>query len=76
MPWNPLPDVPKGLPRGRKIRILVDESCGKAVAEYLVDQGYNAVFASDIGLTGKSDHDLAAYAWRENRVIWTHDRFS
>jgi predicted nuclease of predicted toxin-antitoxin system len=58
----------------RKTRILVDESLGEQVAGYLRDRGYNAVFVKDVGLAGRSDEDVFAYAWRERRIIWTHDR--
>jgi predicted nuclease of predicted toxin-antitoxin system len=77
MTWSPLPlDAPKELERRfrSKARILVDESLGPEVAKILQEQGCNAVYACDVGLTGKSDEDIAAYAWRENRMIWTHDR--
>jgi len=76
MTWSPLPDAPKELERRlrSKARILVDESLGSGVAKTLQDQGCNAVYAGDVGLAGKSDQDIAAYAWRENRMIWTHDR--
>jgi hypothetical protein len=26
-----------------------------------------------VGLRGKSDEDIFAYAWREKRMLWTHD---
>jgi predicted nuclease of predicted toxin-antitoxin system len=76
MTWSPLPDAPKELDRRfrTKARILVDESLGSGVAKFLQDQGCNAVYACDVGLAGKSDEEIAAYAWRENRMIWTHDR--
>jgi predicted nuclease of predicted toxin-antitoxin system len=76
MPWSPLPDAPKDVEKGfrGKARILVDESLGSGVAKFLREQGCDAVYAPDVGLTGKSDEDIAAYAWRENRMVWTHDR--
>lgn len=78
MPWRPLfdPDVPEA-DRARwrvKTRILVDESLGGEVAEHLRDEGYNAVYAGDVGLAGRSDEEVIAYAWRERRMLWTHDR--
>jgi predicted nuclease of predicted toxin-antitoxin system len=75
MSWKrlPMPDKPDA-DLNKKVRILVDESLGKAVADYLSESGYNAVYAGDVGLAGKSDEDLAAYAWRERRMLWTHDR--
>jgi predicted nuclease of predicted toxin-antitoxin system len=76
MTWSPLPDAPKEIERlfRSKTRILVDESLGPGVAKLLRERGCNVVYAGDVGLAGKSDEDIAAYAWRENRMIWTHDR--
>ena len=74
MPWRPLPepdDLPDDL--NAKVRILVDENLGVEVARYLKEKGYNVVFAGDVGLAGKGDEDIAAYAWREGRMIWTQD---
>src|SRR5262249_755315 len=76
MPWRRLPEAPKDVVdafRG-KARMLVDESHGLEVASFLRGQGCNVVFAGEVGLAGKSDQDVAAYAWREKRMIWTHDR--
>jgi len=76
MPWRKVADAPKEVVdafRG-KARILVDESLGSGVASFLSEQGCNVVFAGDVGLSGKSDEDVASYAWREKRMIWTHDR--
>jgi predicted nuclease of predicted toxin-antitoxin system len=58
----------------KKTRLLVDESLGPAVAEFLRSKGYNAVYVGDVGLAGRDDDDIFAYAWREQRMIWTHDR--
>jgi predicted nuclease of predicted toxin-antitoxin system len=70
--------MPEGTAEGRadlkrKVRILVDQSLGRGVADLLRDGGYNAVFAGDVGLEGKDDNAVASYAWRDNRMIWTHD---
>jgi predicted nuclease of predicted toxin-antitoxin system len=75
MPWQPL-DEPEHEPPGWKARtrILVDEALGHEVAAYLRERGFNAVFAPDVGLSGRSDEDIFAFAWRENRMLWTHDR--
>jgi len=54
-------------------KILVDESLGEEVAKVLRRLGYNVVFGPDVGLHGKSDEDVFAYAWRERRMLWTHD---
>jgi hypothetical protein len=75
MSWQGLP-IPEDTPANlrKKVRILVDESLGPAVAEYLRDSGFNAVYAGDVGLVAKSDENVAAYAWRDERMLWTHDR--
>ena len=57
-----------------KVRMLVDESLGPEVAKYLRENGFNAVYAGDVGLAGKSNQDVAAYAWCDGRLLWTHDR--
>jgi uncharacterized protein DUF5615 len=58
----------------KKSHFLVDESAGHAVATVLREFGWNAVFGPDVGLQGRSDEDVFAYAWRENRILLTHDR--
>lgn len=76
MAWQQLPEAPKSVVdafRG-KARILVDENLGEGVALFLRAQGCNVEFANDVGLAGKGDEEIAAYAWREKRMIWTHDR--
>jgi predicted nuclease of predicted toxin-antitoxin system len=75
MPWRPLdnPDADE-IGRKRKTRFLVDESLGVEVARYLRGKGYNALFVRDVDLVGHSDEDIFAYAWREKRMLWTHDR--
>ena len=76
MPWKQLPEAPKAVLdalRG-KARILVDGKLGEGVASFLRDQGCNVEFAGDVGLAGKDDTEIASYAWREKRMIWTHDR--
>lgn len=56
-----------------KARFLVDESAGIGVARILQGDGYNAKFVADLGLCGRSDEDVFATAWKENRVLVTHD---
>ena len=58
----------------KKSRFLIDESLGIDVAKYLRGKGYNAEFVGDVGLAGHSDEDVFAFAWRERRMLWTHDR--
>jgi predicted nuclease of predicted toxin-antitoxin system len=57
-----------------KTRLLIDESLGARVAEYLRDRGFNALFVADVGRAGRADEDVFAYAWRKRRMLWTHDR--
>jgi predicted nuclease of predicted toxin-antitoxin system len=76
MPWERVPRAPKGVEDAfcGKARILVDENLGEGVARFLRERGCNVEFARDVGLSGKDDAQVAAYAWRERRMIWTHDR--
>jgi predicted nuclease of predicted toxin-antitoxin system len=55
-----------------KARILVDENAGPEVARFL-EGSFNAKYVGDLGLVGKSDEEVFAAAWREKRVIVTHD---
>ena len=57
-----------------RARFLVDESLGEAVNRVLKDRGWNTVFGPDVGLQGRGDEEVFAFAWREKRVILTHDR--
>jgi predicted nuclease of predicted toxin-antitoxin system len=56
-----------------KARFLVDESMGTNVAKYLSKQGYNTKYVGDESLEGRSDEDVFAFAWKEKRIIVTHD---
>jgi predicted nuclease of predicted toxin-antitoxin system len=56
-----------------RVRFLVDESIGEAVANYLISMGYNTKYVGDLGLRGRSDEDVFAVAWKDDRVIVTHD---
>ncbi len=59
--------------RAKRSRFLVDESLGVGVAEVLRATGYNVAFAPDVGLGGRSDEDVFAFAWSEQRILLTHD---
>lgn len=56
-----------------KARFLVDESAGIGVANALRQSGYSVRFVDELGLRGRSDEDIFAAAWREKRIIITHD---
>ena len=79
MGWKELPETPACEIEGfvsqfrKKARFLVDESLGKKVAEVLTDLGWNARYVGDEGLAGRSDEDVFARAWADNRIILTHD---
>jgi predicted nuclease of predicted toxin-antitoxin system len=58
----------------KKGRFLVDESLGEEAARVIRSAGWNAVFVSEVNLRGRSDEEVFAFAWSDNRVILTHDR--
>jgi predicted nuclease of predicted toxin-antitoxin system len=79
MPWvrlySPTDDELRALKeeyRGRA-RFLVDESIGSTVAEILRSDGYNTKYVGDENLLGRSDEDVFAFAWKDNRIVVTHD---
>ena len=80
MPWIELPKLPDndvqefGRQFKRKARFLIDESAGEGLARALRDVGWNAIFVSEVGLVSHADEEVFALAWREDRVILTHDR--
>lgn len=57
----------------KKARFLVDESLGRNVAALLREAGWNVKYVDEIGLTGYCDEDVLAYAFRDDRVLLTHD---
>jgi predicted nuclease of predicted toxin-antitoxin system len=59
--------------RGRG-KFLIDESLGDGVSRVMRDFGYNVKFVPEIGLSGRSDEDIFAFAWSERRILLTHDR--
>lgn len=79
MPWIELdePTAEEGrqldLRHRGKARFLVDESVGINVAKILQGYGYSAKYVADMDLCGRSDEDVFAAAWKDNRVLVTHD---
>ncbi|WP_208457694.1 DUF5615 family PIN-like protein [Burkholderia pyrrocinia] len=57
----------------RKARFLVDENMGEAAAKLLRSVGCRVKFVGDVGLCGKSDEAVFAYAWKSRQIILTHD---
>lgn len=51
----------------------MDESIGVGVAEFLRENGFNTKYVGDIGLLGHGDEDVFAAAWRNARIVVTHD---
>lgn len=79
MPWQPLPHVTESQSRDfgrfkKKARFLVDENVHEAVVLVLRQEKWNVEYVPDSGLGGHADEDVFAYAWREDRVLLTHDR--
>lgn len=79
MPWTKL-DLPTDDEMRRmdaeyrgRVCFLVDESMGRQVAQILRSEGFNVRYVGDVGLIGRSDEDIFAEAWKDNRVIVTHD---
>jgi hypothetical protein len=46
---------------------------GPRVAEFVREQGWNCKFVGDVGLGGRDDADVAAYAFRDERYLLTTD---
>jgi len=79
MSWRRVPDAPAREVEAfvkdfrRKARFLVDESLGASVAEVLRGQGWNARYVRELSLEGRSDEEVFARAWAEDRILLTHD---
>ena len=54
-----------------RARFLIDESLGVEAARVISDHGLDAIFVGDVGLAGRSDEDVAAYAKQKGRIILT-----
>ena len=57
----------------KKTRFSVDESLGREAAKAIRDLGWNVKYVEDVDLKGRADEDVFAYAWRDNRILVTHD---
>ena len=56
-----------------KARFLVDESVGMAIAGLIRDRGWNVRYVDDVGLLGQSEEEILTFAWREQRILLTHN---
>jgi predicted nuclease of predicted toxin-antitoxin system len=57
----------------KKARFLIDEQLDTDIAPVLKEMGWNVETAAEAGLSGRSDEDVLAYAWRTNRILITGD---
>ena len=55
------------------LRFLTDEDIPRSTARVLRDAGFDALDVRDVGLRGKSDALVYAYAQREERLLITCD---
>ena len=55
------------------LRFLTDEDVPRSTARVLRDAGFDATDVRDVGLRGKSDPEIFAYAQREGRLLITCD---
>lgn len=52
---------------------MVDESVGMEAARLIRDRGWNVRYVDDVGLFGRSNEEVLAFAWSEQRILLTHD---
>jgi predicted nuclease of predicted toxin-antitoxin system len=58
----------------RRARFLIDEDLPGALAGALNRWGWNVRNVEDLGLKGRSDEEILAAAFREDRILLTQDR--
>ena len=56
-----------------KARFLIDESVGMEAARLIRDRGWNVCYVDDVGLSERSDEEVFAFAWKEQRILLTYD---
>jgi predicted nuclease of predicted toxin-antitoxin system len=57
----------------RTIRFHLDEVCDPRIAAGLRQRGVDVTTTAETGLLGAPDEEHLAYAWKQARVIVTHD---
>jgi predicted nuclease of predicted toxin-antitoxin system len=57
----------------RRARFLIDEDLPGALARALNRRGWNVRTVEDLGLKGRSDEEILAAAFREDRILLTQD---
>jgi predicted nuclease of predicted toxin-antitoxin system len=58
----------------KSLRLLADQNIHADVVRHLSALGFDVLHVSAAGLSGASDDDVLKHAYRENRVVLTHDR--
>src|ERR1700745_1661207 len=56
-----------------KARVLIDGSVGIEAARLIRDRGWNVCYVDDVGLSERSDEEVFAFAWKEQRILLTYD---
>ena len=56
-----------------KARFLIDESVGMEAARLIRDGRWNVCYVDDVGLSQRSDEEVFAFAWKEQRILLTYD---
>jgi predicted nuclease of predicted toxin-antitoxin system len=77
MSWQPIPDADAAfvavLRRAKRSRFLIDESLGSGTVEWFQYHGLNAIDVWRVGLNGRDDQAVFAFAWKHRRILLTHD---
>ena len=58
----------------KKARFLVDHSLGIGVAQELRQAKWNTKEVGELGLARLSDESVYSLAWKERRILLTHDQ--
>jgi hypothetical protein len=79
MSWKPVPESTEAdladfaRQEKRKARLLVDESLGIGTTEFLRGLGWNVKDVSEVGLSGHPDENVFNFAYKDDRILLTHD---
>jgi len=55
------------------VRFIVDESTGKAVAQFLVDLGHDVLYVGDV-MPQATDGEILKHSLGEKRILFTNDK--
>ena len=56
------------------MKFLTDENIAISTYKSIKQLGFDVKNIKEIGLEGKSDYELLKFAYKENRIIITHDK--